>query len=164
MNPHIPSKVSKGAKIRNRYNQVPHLTTDTNGKVTHSHLDTTNDSQEVSPFPPGDNYKSIVVHSVSIVASIYCWGFSLWSKLCYHIIIGLLPLKRILSNVPGNYELRIDLEDWDGETRYAQYSLFDIGGPEDNYKLDVFGYTGNAGDISEKLIPGCMIFLHPQLK
>ena len=26
--------VSKGAKIRNRYNQVPHLTQDTNGKVT----------------------------------------------------------------------------------------------------------------------------------
>ena len=29
-------KVSKGAKIRNRYNQVPHLTKDTNGKVTNS--------------------------------------------------------------------------------------------------------------------------------
>ena len=26
-------KVSKGAKIRNRYNQVPHLTPDTNGKA-----------------------------------------------------------------------------------------------------------------------------------
>ena len=29
-------KVSKGAKIRNRYNQVPHLTQDTNWKVTDS--------------------------------------------------------------------------------------------------------------------------------
>ena len=29
-------KVSRGAKIRNRYNQVPHLTQDTNGKVTNS--------------------------------------------------------------------------------------------------------------------------------
>ena len=29
-------KVSKGTKIRNRYNQVPHLTQDTNGKVTNS--------------------------------------------------------------------------------------------------------------------------------
>ena len=29
-------KVSKGAKIRNRYNQVPHLTQDTNRKVTNS--------------------------------------------------------------------------------------------------------------------------------
>ena len=30
------SKVSKVAKIRNRYNRVPHLTQDTNGKVTNS--------------------------------------------------------------------------------------------------------------------------------
>ena len=44
-----------GAKIRNRYNQVPHLTQDTNVKVTNSQLDTTNESQEVSPFPAGDH-------------------------------------------------------------------------------------------------------------
>ena len=30
-------KVSKGAKIRNQCNQVPHLTQDTNGKVTNSY-------------------------------------------------------------------------------------------------------------------------------
>ena len=51
----IQAKVSKGAKIRNQYNQVPHLTQDTNGKVTNSQLDTTNESQEVSPFPAGDH-------------------------------------------------------------------------------------------------------------
>ena len=48
-------KVSKGAKTMNRYNQIPHLTEDTNGKVTNSQLDTTNESQEVSPFPAGDH-------------------------------------------------------------------------------------------------------------
>ena len=48
-------KVRKRAKIRNRYNQVPHLTQDTNGKVTTSQLDITNESQEVSPFPAGDH-------------------------------------------------------------------------------------------------------------
>ena len=48
-------KVSKGAKIRNRYNQEPHLTQDTNGKVTDSQKDTTTESQEVSPFPAGDH-------------------------------------------------------------------------------------------------------------
>ena len=57
-------KVSKGAKISNQYNQVPHLTQATNGKVTNSQLDTTtqgsrlldttNESQEVSPFPAGE--------------------------------------------------------------------------------------------------------------
>ena len=46
------NKVSKGAKIRN---QVPHLTQDTNGKVTNSQKDTTNESQEVSPFPAVDH-------------------------------------------------------------------------------------------------------------
>ena len=48
-------KVSKGAKIGNQYNKVPNLTQDTNGKVTNSKLDTTNESQEVSPFPAGDH-------------------------------------------------------------------------------------------------------------
>ena len=52
---YISLKVSKGAKIRNRYNQVPHLTQDTNGKVTNSQLDTTNESQEVRPFSAGDH-------------------------------------------------------------------------------------------------------------
>ena len=47
--------VSKGAKIRNQYNQVPYLTEETNGKVTNSQLDTSNESQEVSPFPAGDH-------------------------------------------------------------------------------------------------------------
>ena len=43
----------------NRYNQVPHLTQDTNGKVTNSQLDTTNEGQEVSPFPAGDHKPQI---------------------------------------------------------------------------------------------------------
>ena len=55
----MKSKVTKGAKIRNRYNKVPHLTQDTNGKVTNSQLDTTNESQEVNPFPAGDHKAQI---------------------------------------------------------------------------------------------------------
>ena len=50
-------KVSKGVKIRNRYNQVPHWTQDTNGQVTNSQFNTTNESQEVIPSPAGD-YKA----------------------------------------------------------------------------------------------------------
>ena len=41
---------SKGAKIRNRYNQVPHLTQDTNGKVMNSQLDTYREPRG-QPFP-----------------------------------------------------------------------------------------------------------------
>ena len=48
-------KVSKGTKIKNRYNQVSHLTQDTNGKVTNSQLETTNESPEVSLFTAGDH-------------------------------------------------------------------------------------------------------------
>ena len=48
-------RVSKGAKIRNRYNLVPHLTQDTDGKVTNLHLYTTNESQDVSPFHASDH-------------------------------------------------------------------------------------------------------------
>ena len=53
-------KQSKGAKIRNRYNLVPHLTEDTNWKVTNSHLDTTNENQKVRPFPAGDHKAHII--------------------------------------------------------------------------------------------------------
>ena len=53
-------EVSKGANIRNRYNQVPHLTQDTNGKLT---VDTINESQEVSPFPADDHKAHINRHA-----------------------------------------------------------------------------------------------------
>ena len=43
-------KVSKVAKIRNRYNQVPHLTQDTNGKVTNSQK--TPQTRAKRPAPP----------------------------------------------------------------------------------------------------------------
>ena len=52
-------KVRKRAKIRNCYNQAPHLTQDTNGKVTTSQLDITKESQEDSPFPAGEHKEPI---------------------------------------------------------------------------------------------------------
>ena len=52
-------KVRKRAKIRDRYNQAPHVTLDTNGKVITSRLDITNESQEVIPFPAGYHTASI---------------------------------------------------------------------------------------------------------
>ena len=51
--------VSMGANIRIRYDQVPHLTQDTNGIVTNSQLATTNESQEASPFTTGDHKAQI---------------------------------------------------------------------------------------------------------
>ena len=40
-------KSKKDGKDQESFNQVPHLTQDTNGKVTNSQLDITNESQEV---------------------------------------------------------------------------------------------------------------------
>ena len=43
----------------NGHNQAPHLTQDTNLKMTTSQLDITNESQKVSPFPAVDHKASI---------------------------------------------------------------------------------------------------------
>ena len=70
---HVLGKVSKGQRSGIKYNQVPHLTQDTNGKVTNSQLDTTNENQEVGPFLAGDhkaienNYLFMMVKSLKII-------------------------------------------------------------------------------------------------
>ena len=43
------------ARIRKRYNQVPHPTQDTTWESKKNTLNITNKSQEVSPFPAGDH-------------------------------------------------------------------------------------------------------------
>ncbi|XP_019634581.1 PREDICTED: microfibril-associated glycoprotein 4-like isoform X2 [Branchiostoma belcheri] len=45
-----------------------------------------------------------------------------------------------------NYTLRVDLEDWEEETRYATYDIFRVSGESDQYRLTVSGYSGDAGD------------------
>ncbi|XP_063426149.1 angiopoietin-related protein 7-like [Mytilus trossulus] len=45
-----------------------------------------------------------------------------------------------------HYQLRIDLEDWNGEKAYALFKTFKVGDQSTNYKLTISGYSGNAGD------------------
>ncbi|XP_011309863.1 angiopoietin-related protein 2 [Fopius arisanus] len=45
-----------------------------------------------------------------------------------------------------DYSLRVELEDFEGNKRYAQYSHFKIYSEGDYYKLEIDGYEGNAGD------------------
>ncbi|XP_046809851.1 angiopoietin-2 isoform X2 [Lucilia cuprina] len=45
-----------------------------------------------------------------------------------------------------DYILRVELEDFEGNKRYAQYSHFKIHSEADYYKLEIDGYEGNAGD------------------
>ncbi|KAI4470366.1 fibrinogen/tenascin/angiopoeitin [Holotrichia oblita] len=44
------------------------------------------------------------------------------------------------------YILRVELEDFEGNKRYAQYSHFKIYSEAEYYKLEIDGYEGNAGD------------------
>ncbi|XP_045202604.2 fibrinogen-like protein 1 [Mercenaria mercenaria] len=57
--------------------------------------------------------------------------------------------NKYLNLLTDNFEphqLRIELEDHDGNRAYAKYSSFKVGSKRTNYTLDVSGYTGSAGD------------------
>lgn len=46
----------------------------------------------------------------------------------------------------GNYSLRINLEDFDGNQRYAEYKNFRVADEKDHYRLTFGTYVGTAGD------------------
>ncbi|XP_063810478.1 angiopoietin-2-like [Pseudophryne corroboree] len=48
----------------------------------------------------------------------------------------------------GSYTLRIQLRDWDGNEAYSLYDLFSLGNEENNYRLNLRGYSGTAGRTS----------------
>ncbi|XP_019647205.1 PREDICTED: fibrinogen-like protein 1 [Branchiostoma belcheri] len=52
-----------------------------------------------------------------------------------------------------NYRLRIELMDWDRETRYAEYNTFRVAGESDRYRLTISGYSGDAGDSMTNYYP-----------
>jgi ficolin len=43
------------------------------------------------------------------------------------------------------YELRVDLQRFNGDRAYAKYSTFSVAGEAAKYELNVKGYMGNAG-------------------
>ncbi|XP_063427386.1 fibrinogen-like protein 1 isoform X3 [Mytilus trossulus] len=45
-----------------------------------------------------------------------------------------------------NHELRIDVEDWDGNKHFAVYRSFSVGDASTKYQLTIGKYSGNAGD------------------
>lgn len=59
-----------------------------------------------------------------------------------------LGLDRIHRLTAGRAisELRVDMEDFESNKRYAQYSSFRVANAYSKYKLDVSGYAGTAGD------------------
>jgi hypothetical protein len=51
----------------------------------------------------------------------------------------------------GSYKLRIDIENFSGDSRYAVYNLFIVGDEASQYKLDVGGYSGDVGKSSNSI-------------
>ena len=59
--------------------------------------------------------------------------------------LGLEKLVCLTTRRPRT-ELRVDLADYEGNYKYAQYSFFSIGNNGTKYRLNIAGYTGTAGD------------------
>ncbi|KAK3510900.1 hypothetical protein QTP70_024374, partial [Hemibagrus guttatus] len=82
------------------------------------------------------------------------WGQVLentgWCIICSvcNILTGLENLYQLTRN--RKYELRVDLQDFDGVSVYAHYSYFSVESEAEGYKLHVSGFTnGGAGDSLE---------------
>ncbi|XP_022803936.1 ficolin-2-like isoform X1 [Stylophora pistillata] len=58
--------------------------------------------------------------------------------------LGLDKIHRLTSN--NNFRLRVDLHDFEGNIRHAEYNLFGVMNDNDKYKLILGSYSGNAGD------------------
>ena len=54
--------------------------------------------------------------------------------------LGLDKIHRLTSS--GNYKLSVDLEDFDGNTHYAQYVSFKVGSEAEKYQLSIGNYEG----------------------
>ena len=59
--------------------------------------------------------------------------------------LGLEKLVCLITRRPRT-ELKVDLADFEGNYKYAQYSFFSVGNSGTNYRLNIAGYTGTARD------------------
>ncbi|KAJ8315164.1 hypothetical protein KUTeg_007314 [Tegillarca granosa] len=74
------------------------------------------------------------------VSEIFQMNFGLQVVMLY--FVGLQTIYEITSS--ASYELRFDLEDYDGNWKFAIYSNFKLGDASANYTLNYDVYTGNA--------------------
>ena len=60
------------------------------------------------------------------------------------LCLGSEHLHQLTSQ--GNYNLRINMEDFDNTEKYATYKQFAVDDEKSVYKLTVGGYQGDAGE------------------
>ena len=53
------------------------------------------------------------------------------------------PTNFVFRFNSDTFKLRVDLEDWEGETRFAEYASFAISNETNKYKLSVGSYSGD---------------------
>ncbi|CAL4079483.1 unnamed protein product [Meganyctiphanes norvegica] len=79
----------------------------------------------------------------------YKTGFGLLEE---EFWLGLEPLHQLTSS--GDYELRVDMVDYELGSRYAKYKTINVGNETDGYQLLVSGYQGDAGDALTRFHSG----------
>jgi len=57
--------------------------------------------------------------------------------------LGLDKIHRLTTTAT---QLRVDMQDFEGNTAYAQYASFSVGDSASKYILSLSGYSGTAGD------------------
>ena len=72
----------------------------------------------------------------------YTLGFG---KLDEKFWLGLNKIHQLTTSGDSS-NLRVDLEDFDGNKKFAKYSVFTVADALTNYILTVGGYSRNAGD------------------
>ena len=66
--------------------------------------------------------------------------------------LGLDKIHRLTSD--NNSMLRVDLEDFEGNTSYAEYNMFGVMSENDKYKLILGSYSGNL--LYLRLVSFCL--------
>ncbi|XP_071154243.1 ficolin-2-like [Mytilus edulis] len=85
---------------------------------------------------------NILTHSVVYLRSTLHVSYVKFTFI--NILLGNRNIHALTSQ--RRCQLRIDLEDFTGNTRYAIYSTFSIDDADSKYKLTIGSYTGTAGD------------------
>ena len=62
------------------------------------------------------------------------------------MFLGNTNIHRITSQ--GYYDLKIDLEDFEGNTRFAVYKNFSVSSEDDFFRLSIGAYSGDAGIVT----------------
>ena len=81
--------------------------------------------------------------SFSSSSGIYVSGFG---QLDGEFWLNLNNIHRLTMLSGVNTTLRVDMDDFDGNSRFAKYSTFQILNADADYLMIVSGYSGDAGD------------------